>query len=83
MRKLMLLRSTPWGVTTTILPLVAPVGTLVVICEGETTVNVAGVPLKVTLVDPVNAVPRIVTVAPTAAVPGFGFTKGRRPTDNE
>jgi hypothetical protein len=83
MRKLTLLCSVPWAVTTSILPLVAPAGTLVVICDGETTVNVAGVPLKVTLVEPVNALPRMVTDAPTAAVAGFGLTNGRRPMDSE
>jgi hypothetical protein len=40
----------PPGVTTWISPVVAPEGTLVVICEGKTTVNVAGMPLKLTLV---------------------------------
>ena len=36
----------PEGVTTLIFPVVAPAGTLVLICVLETTVNVAGVPLN-------------------------------------
>jgi hypothetical protein len=46
-------------------PVVAPTGTVVVISDFETTVKAAAVPLKVTLVLPVNSVPRIVTAAPT------------------
>ena len=49
-----LLVSVPLGVTTWTLPVVAPAGTSVVIKELETTVNVAAVPLKVTLVAPVR-----------------------------
>ena len=40
------------GVVTLTLPVVAPAGTVVVMSEGETTVNVAAVPLKLTLVAP-------------------------------
>jgi hypothetical protein len=46
-------------------PCVAPVGTVVVISDADTTVNVAGVPLKLTLVASVRFVPRIFTVLPT------------------
>jgi hypothetical protein len=63
--ELRLLESVRLGVTTLTLPVVAPVGTLVVISDFETTVNVAAVPLKLTLVAPVRFVPRIVTAAPT------------------
>lgn len=44
-----LLASVPPGVTTSTLPVVAPAGTVVVTSELDTTVNVAGVPLNVTL----------------------------------
>ena len=60
----------PDGVVTAIAPVVAPTGTLVVIWKFETTVNVALVPLKVTVVAPVNASPLIVTEAPSMPFPG-------------
>jgi hypothetical protein len=44
---------------------VVPAGTVVVISELDTTLNLAAVPLKVTLVAPVRPVPRILTVTPT------------------
>jgi len=40
------------GVVTSTVPVVAPVGTLVVIKDFETTLKAAAVPLKVTLVAP-------------------------------
>jgi len=50
-----------------ILPVLAPVGTVAVICVSEFTVNSeAATPPNVTLVVPVKAVPVIVTVVPTA-----------------
>ena len=53
--KRVLLKSVPPGVTTSILPLVAPSGTEVVIAvPAELTVKLEGVPLKVTLVVPVS-----------------------------
>jgi len=55
----------PEGVITVRKPLLAPVGTVVVIRELETTLNTAGVPLNATLLAPVRLVPRILTVAPT------------------
>jgi len=61
-----LLTSVPLGVATWTFPVVAPAGTVVVISESETTVNVATVPLKLTLVAPVRFVPRISRAAPTA-----------------
>ena len=45
--------SVPPGVTTWTVPVVAPAGTVAAISEPDTTVNVAGVPSKVTLVEPV------------------------------
>jgi hypothetical protein len=56
----------PPGVPTAILPVVAPVGTVAVICVGETTVNAAAVPANVTDVAPVKFVPAIVTTVPGA-----------------
>jgi hypothetical protein len=61
----MLLLSAPLGVFTSTVPVVAPVGTLVVIKEAETTLKTPAVPLNVTLVALVRSVPRILTAAPT------------------
>lgn len=61
----------PPGVTTEIFPLVAPAGTVAVICVAFTTENdVATVPLNDTDVAPVNPVPVTVTLVP--AVPLVG-----------
>ncbi len=61
----------PPGVVTPILPVIAPVGTVAVICVTEFTVNcVAATPPKVTLVAPVSAVPVMVTDVPTAPLAG-------------
>jgi len=54
----------PPGVVTAIGPPVAPVGTVQVIWLYEVTMKTAGVPLKVTAVAPVKALPVIVTVVP-------------------
>jgi hypothetical protein len=64
-RKGTLLESVPLGIATWTFPLVAPTGTLAAMREGETTVNAAAVPLKLTLVALVRSVPRISTAAPT------------------
>ncbi len=80
-RKGTLLVSVPLGVTTWTFPVVAPTGMVVVISELETTVKVAAVPLKLTLVAPVRFVPRMMTVAPTAPEVGSVWTNGPRPTD--
>lgn len=80
-RKGTLLVSVPFGVTTVTLPLVAPVGTVVVISVLETTVNDAAIPSKLTLVAPVRFVPRMVTFAPTLAALGSVRTIGPSPTD--
>ena len=56
----------PAGVVTSIFPVVAPRGTVVVILAAEfTTCPGAGVPLNVTLVAPVKFAPLMVTLAPT------------------
>src|SRR5882762_8572253 len=60
-RNFLLLFSVPPGVVTTTGPVVAPVGTVAVISELDTTVNAAAVPLNVTLVAPVRLVPRMTT----------------------
>jgi hypothetical protein len=44
--------TTPLGVVTVSLPVDAPAGTVVVTSVEETTVNTAGVPLKLTLLAP-------------------------------
>jgi len=70
-----LLRSVPAGVTPWIVPLVAPVGTVVVISAADTTVNDDEVPLKLTLVVPVRFVPRMIVEDPTfLAVPALSQT---------
>jgi hypothetical protein len=60
----------PPEVVTVIKPLVAPDGTVAVICVSESTVNKADVPLNVTEVAPVKAVPVIVTDVPTSPIVG-------------
>src|SRR6185436_15488017 len=60
----------PPGVVTLILPVVAPAGTVVLICVLDTTLKVAAVPLKLTLVVPVKADPVMVTTAPTRPLVG-------------
>ena len=77
--KLVELDAVPPGVVTAIFPVVAPTGTVAVICVSEFTTNVADVPLNVTLVVWVNAVPVIVTDVPTGPLGGVklssvGFT---------
>ena len=66
------------AVTVTV-PVVVPVGTVVVISVPETTVNVAGVPLNATAVVPVKFDPRIVTFAPTLPEVGRVLTNGLSP----
>ena len=53
--KLVALVPEPEGVVTTIVPVVAPLGTVAVSCVFETIENDAFVPLNATLVAPVNA----------------------------
>jgi hypothetical protein len=80
-RKGTLLESVPPGVTTCTMPLVAPAGTVVVMNEFESTINVAAVPLNVTLVAPFRLLPRTVIVFPTLPDGGRVSTNGPRPTD--
>lgn len=55
----MLLFSVPLGVVTSIVPVVAPVGTVALRSVSEITVNVAGEPLNVTAVVPVRLLPKM------------------------
>src|SRR5439155_364172 len=65
--KAVALVAVPPGVVTLIWPLVAPLGTVAAIEVEEVTVKLTAlVPLNVTAVVPVKAVPLIVTVVPTA-----------------
>src|SRR5208283_2150079 len=80
-RKATLLESTPLGVVTSIVPVVAPLGTVVSMKVPDTTVNVAGTPLNVTLVAPVRSLPRIPMTEPALPKVGLLFTKGPRPVD--
>lgn len=75
-----LLVSVPLGSVTVMDPVVAPAGTEVTICVGAKTLNVVGMPLKLTAVAPVRFVPRIVTLAPTLPKVRTGCTNGPRPT---
>lgn|SRR5580704_2736948 len=77
-----LLLNVPLGVVTSSVPVVAPTGTVVLIAVFLDTVNVAGVPLKVTLVVPVRPFPRIRTLAPTVPAVGTDCTNRARPTDS-
>ena len=70
--------SVPEGVVTITKPVVAPVGTLVVIKELEVTRKAAVLPLKVTLVAPVKSFPRILTAAPTLPEVGRVSANGPR-----
>ena len=70
------LNSTPPGVVTWTLPVVAPTGTVVVISVAETTSNTVGVPLKLTPVAPARSVPKMVMAAPTAPKCGSVFGSG-------
>jgi len=73
-----LLDSVPLGVVTVTVPVVAPTGTVVSMAELEP-LNVAAVPLKLTLVAPPKFVPRIMTRAPTLPKVGCSATKGPSP----
>jgi hypothetical protein len=65
-----LLVAVPPEVVTDQVPVVAPDGTVVVICVAEATVKVALVPLRATAVAPEKFVPVIVTLVPTGPLPG-------------
>ena len=66
----MALLATPPGVVTEIFPVTAPVGTVVVICVSEFTVNVAALLANLTEVVPVKLVPVRITCVPTAPLGG-------------
>src|SRR5439155_14275775 len=70
--KLVALVAVPKAVVTVIGPVVAPVGTVAVICVPELTVNdAAGLPLNLTLNGPgPKFVPVITTLVPNPPVPG-------------
>jgi hypothetical protein len=61
----------PAGVITLTGPVVAPVGTVVVICVSEFTVKMAAVPLKLTEVARVRPVPVTVTEVPVGPLVGL------------
>jgi hypothetical protein len=60
----------PLEVVTVTRPVVAPVGTVAVICVGELTVNGALVPLKRTVIVPLKPVPLMITADPTGPFVG-------------
>ena len=65
-----MVESVPLGAVTLTRPVVALAGTVAVIAVPvEFTVNVAGVPLKLTAVAPVRLVPKIVILTPTLPEP--------------
>jgi hypothetical protein len=73
-RKFTLLVNVRLGVVTLIFPVVAPLGTVVVIAvPAELTVNVAAVPLKVTLVAPCQIVSQDDDFCPHFAGGGYRF----------
>jgi hypothetical protein len=80
-RKATLLTRVRLGVFTFTVPVVAPVGTVVLISEFDTTANVASAPLNVTLVEPFRFVPKIMTGFPTLPEVGRVSANGLRPTD--
>src|SRR6185503_19573576 len=60
----------PPAVVTLIRPVVAPAGTVALICAEDTTVKLAEVPLNLTDVAPLKPLPLIVTVVPTGPLAG-------------
>jgi len=68
--KLLPLVVVPAGVVTEIGPVVAPAGTVALICVDEFTKKVALVPLKLTAVAPVKLSPLISIIVPTAPLGG-------------
>ena len=60
----------PLGEVTNIIPLVAPPGTVVVILDAESTVNVVATLLNLTEVVPLKFVPLIITPVPLGPVEG-------------
>lgn len=60
----------PTALVTAILPVVAPIGTVAVICASELTVKLALTVPNLTVVVPVKSSPVMITVAPTGPVAG-------------
>jgi hypothetical protein len=60
----------PPEVPTVMGPLLAPAGTVALMAVSELTLNVAAVPLKLTVLAPVKPDPVMVTVVPTAPLTG-------------
>ena len=60
----------PAAVVTLIRPVVAPAGTVALICADDTTVKLAEVPLNLTDVAPLKPLPLMVTVVPTGPLAG-------------
>jgi hypothetical protein len=79
-RKATLLLSVLLAVVTSTVPVVAPIGTVVLMLVLDA-LNVAPAPLKVTLVAPFRLFPKIVTFLPTLPEVGFVSTNGLSPTD--
>ena len=77
-----LLLRIPAGVTTETVPVVAPAGTVARMKVSFSTVNSAGTPLNMTLVDPVKLLPRIRIRFPTFPAVGTVSTSGLRPFEN-
>ena len=68
--KALLLTPVPAAVVTLIGPVLAPLGTVALICVSESTVKVAATLLKVTSVVPVEWLPVMVTLVPTGPLLG-------------
>jgi hypothetical protein len=77
-RKATLFTKVPLGVLSFTSPVVAPFGTVVLISEFDTTTLV---PLKVTSVELLRFVRRMITAFPTLPEVGLVSTNGPRPTD--
>jgi len=70
----LLLLADPAGAVTAIVPVVAPAGTVTTSCVAVAALTVAAVPLNVTVFWPavgLKPVPEIVTILPTAPLPGL------------
>jgi hypothetical protein len=81
-RKTTLLDNTLFGVTTVTIPLVASVGTTVLISLLETTLKGAALPPNLTEVAPLRFVPRMITVVPEAPAIGTVLMNGLSPIFN-
>jgi hypothetical protein len=77
-----LLFNVPPGVIIVTVPVVAALGTVVLIWELETTTKAAAVPLKLTLVVPVRLVPKIFTAVPVLPEVGSVSMNGPSPIES-